>query len=108
MGVTIKPRNTVSKENAMLKKTASQILSILTSVSLLIPGFSGTAGAVGPAAVAMPDFVKALTPPDRLGYVDSYFKGNTEHPVILIEDLHANYAVQRNIQGLLEHYQPIL
>jgi hypothetical protein len=106
--VTNKPRITFSKENAMLKKIASQILSILTSVTLLIPSFSGTAGAVGPAPVAMPDFVKALTPPDRLGYVDSFYKGNTEHPVILIEDLHANYGVQRKIEGLLEHYQPLL
>src|SRR5438105_9957048 len=91
----------------MLKKTATQVLSILTSATLLIPSFTGSASAIGAsAAPAMPDFVKALTPPERIGYVDSFYQGQTEHPVVLIEDLHANFGVQKKIEGLLEYLQP--
>src|SRR5205823_4745517 len=47
-----------------------------------------------------------LTPPTRLGFVDSYFQGATKEPVILIQDLHANYGVQKKIMGLLQFLEP--
>jgi len=80
-------------------------LSIFTSLSVIL--CSIPAGAASPAAAPMPDFVKALTPPETLGYVDSYFKGESDHPVVLIEDLHANYGVQKKIRSILEFMQPL-
>src|SRR5258708_27233054 len=34
------------------------------------------------------------------------FRSKSENPVVLIQDLHANYGVQKKIVGLLEHLQP--
>jgi hypothetical protein len=81
----------------LLKKSAALILAL---------GLNAPSFAAPMAAPAMPDFAKALTPPSQFGYIESSFKGSTENPVILIQDLHANYGVQRNIEGLLNHLQP--
>jgi hypothetical protein len=83
------------------KKTLSILLSGAMLASTLQPAFAAPV-----AAPAVPDFVRAFTPPVRLGYVDSFYKGSTEKPVILIEDLHANYGVQKNIMGMLSFIQP--
>ncbi|MFW6172401.1 MAG: hypothetical protein ACOC5T_01530, partial [Elusimicrobiota bacterium] len=34
---------------------------------------------------------------------DSYLNGSAYNPVVIIQDLHANYEVQKNIIKLLEH-----
>jgi hypothetical protein len=83
------------------KKTLSILLSGAMLASTFQPAFAAPM-----AAPAVPDFVRAFTPPSRLGYVDSFYKGSTEKPVILIEDLHANYGVQKNIEGMLKIFQP--
>jgi len=92
-------------KNSLVTKT----LSITLSATLLATSFTGIAGAgVAPAAAAMPDFVRALTPPENLGFMDTFYQGNSEKPVILIQDLHANVGVQRKIEGLLRYYAPKL
>src|SRR5437867_1264757 len=91
----------------MRDKPMTKLLSLFISASLLISSFTETARAFGPAAApSIPDFVRALTPPTHLGFVDSYYQGQTKNPVILIQDLHANYGVQKKIIGILQHLQP--
>lgn len=92
----------------MNKTTLTKSLAILLNLTLVGTSFAdvGMAGAAAPAA--MPDFVKALTPPEQLGYITDSFQGNTDKPVILIQDLHANYGVQKKILGLLKHFQTLI
>jgi hypothetical protein len=87
----------------MKRTTLTKSLAMLINLSLVSTSFAGLGT---PAVPAMPDFAKALTPPNQLGYIESTFKGSTERPVVLIQDLHANYGVQKNIEGLLNFLQP--
>jgi hypothetical protein len=93
----------------MLKTSVTKFLSILTSASLVIPSFIGSAGAIG-APAAMPGFVKALTPPESLGYVASSFDaGGAKKPrLVIVADLHAHVEVQRNIMGILDTLVPAI
>src|SRR6266480_78352 len=88
----------------MRKYSLAKFLSLFTSLALVVSAFP--VAAFSSALLETPDFVNAVTPPPHLGFVDSYFQGQTEHPVILIEDLHANYGVQQKIVGLLQMLQP--
>jgi len=88
-----------------MRNAITKTLSILISGAIAVGSFPTSAGAVESAAV-MPEFVKTLTPPANLGFVDSYYQGSTQHPVVLIQDLHANVGVQNKIQGILEDFQP--
>lgn len=92
-----------------------QILSVVLSLSLL-----WSSGGALEAAVASPDVFALpsnlpqfrLQPPAHLGRVTDYFNaserrgtgasGQTSPLIVLIQDLHANYGVQKNIAGLLE------
>jgi len=92
-----------------------KVLSILLSVTLI-----WTSGSLAEAAATAPDvFVSAsnlpqfqLNPPGRLGRLVDYFNaagaigrsgdGAKQPLVILIQDLHAHYGVQKNIAGLLD------
>ncbi len=82
----------------------SKSLSLMMSLALVFASFPATAAPM--AAAATPDFVTALTPSANLGHIESFYKGSTERPVVLIQDLHANVGVQRKIRSLLEFLQP--
>src|SRR5258708_13789880 len=58
----------------------------------------------GNYAQALPDPSAPLdlNPPSRLGYLSDSFNVHQVPQVILIQDLHANYGVQKNIAGILE------
>ena len=103
----------------------NRFFAILLSVSLV-----WTSGGVLDAAMAAPDIFAGpsdlpqfqLQPPGQLGRVADYFNADTtglqksgltqsrasvnagspKQLVILIQDLHAHYGVQKNIAGLLE------
>lgn len=82
----------------------SKILSLSMSFALVATSMPAFAA---PMAVAgTPDFVTALTPSENLGHIDSFYKGSTDRPVVLIQDLHANFGVQQKIRGILEFLQP--
>src|ERR1700733_6503583 len=53
---------------------------------------------VGPSD--LPQF--RLIPPAKLGNIVDYYDAPSQPLVILIQDLHANYGVQKNIAGVLE------
>ncbi len=89
-----------------MKKQLTQSLAILLNLTLVGSSFADIGMPGNAASAAMPDFVKTLTPPTALGYLTDSYKGNTDHPVILIQDLHANYGVQKKIEGLLKFLQP--
>ena len=91
----------------MSKAMLTKSLAILLNLALVGTSFAdmGVPGAAASAA-AMPDFVKALTPPEQLGYITDSYQGQTDKPVVLIQDLHANYGVQKKIESLLEFLQP--
>lgn len=89
----------------MLKKLGTQAVSIFLSLSMVF--CTGTAsGGLSPAAPQIPGFVRALRPPVHLGFLDSWYQGQSKAPVVLIQDLHANYGVQKKIYGLLKYLQP--
>ena len=92
-----------------MKNTFVKSLAIILNVALVGTSFAD----IGmPASVAagsgMPGFVRTLTPPTQLGYVTEAYQGSTDKPVILIQDLHGNYGVQKNILHILEHFQPLV
>jgi len=87
----------------MLKKS----LSLVLSASLIWSAGGGVeAVAAAPALFALPSDLPQfrLQPPARLGRVIDYF--NADKPsnqlVVIIQDLHAHYGVQKNIAGLLK------
>jgi len=107
----------------MIKK----LISILISAALIwTSGNCAQAAAISPEIFAAPSNLPQfkLIPPAKLGRIVDYFNGRTEvkglrtehdagsaHSVhspqssplvILIQDLHANYGVQKNIAGLLD------
>ena len=98
-------------------------LSVILSIALVLSSGSGTecAAAIADLTAApssLPQF--QLAPPGRLGKIVDYFNAPSPQPspdgrgsseatgegtaplVVLIQDLHAHYGVQRNIAGLLE------
>ena len=92
------------KDNQFTKSLAILLNLTLVGTSFADVGVPGAAA----SAVAMPDFVKALTPPEQLGFVTDSYPGQTDKPVILIQDLHANYGVQKKIEAILKHLQPLV
>jgi len=90
----------------MNKTTISKLFSIFVSAALLSSSWSGMAHAILDAP-KVPEFVRDLTPPVKLGYVESHFEGSADtKPVVLIMDLHANLGVQKNIIAILKDLQP--
>jgi len=85
----------------MLKKS----LSLLISFCLV-----WTSGGVLDAALTAPDIFSnpsdlpqfRLIPPGQLGRIADYYNAPAGPLVILIQDLHAHYGVQKNIAGLLD------
>jgi|GEM_PF-2064966 len=84
-------------------KTLNQVLSVAISAALAVTSAPWQAYALDMAA--MPEFVKTFTPPTRLGYVVNSFKGTSKQPVVLIQDLHANFGVQTKIVSMLKMFQ---
>jgi hypothetical protein len=83
-----------------MKKNTTKTLAVILNLALVGTSFADV-GMPGVAANAeMPDFAKALVPPSQLGFLDSSYTGQTDKPVILIQDLHANYGVQKKIEGI--------
>src|SRR4051812_8510056 len=79
----------------------TQAFALVVSASLIVTN-ADFALAIQPAAVH---------PPARLGTLTESYPGNSNRNVILIQDLHARYGVQRNIAGLLDylnHRQPFV
>jgi hypothetical protein len=84
------------------------------AVSLLITGcLLWTSGNTAEAVLAAPSLLKhtvllpqlELTPPATLGRVVDYYNAAPKSPlVILIQDLHAHYGVQKNIAGMLDFF----
>ncbi len=99
----------------MTRPFSPKLLAVLISLTLI-----WTSGGVLDAALAAPDLFVGpsslpqfqLMPPGQLGRVVDYYnaegvkKGKSEEGknplVILIQDLHAHYGVQKNIAGLLD------
>jgi hypothetical protein len=79
-----------------------QSLALVVSISLI----ATTGGLVEAVESAVrPSSSFDLRIPASLGYLDDTFKGSSPSPskrVILIQDLHAHYGVQKNIAGILE------
>src|SRR5690348_9095799 len=89
-------------------------LSLVVSISLV-----WTCGAGADAALAMPQMFTGpaflpqveLVPPVDLGRITDYHNAggvpqiNAKNPlVIVVQDLHSHYGVQKNIAGLLEFF----
>ncbi len=87
-----------------MKNIITKALAITLNLALVGSSYADVPGAS--AAPKMPDFVQPFVPPTSLGYVTNFFKGQTENPVILIQDLHANLGVQKKIAGMLDFLQP--
>ncbi len=78
--------------------------------------FVWTSGGISEALNQAPDVFQspsflpqvALRPPERLGQITDYYNPNASAKnkklVILIQDLHINYGVQKNISALLEFF----
>ena len=78
---------------------ATQSISILLSVALI--GTSANWAAATPAGAA--DMTR-FSPPSSLGYMAERFQGTSGKSLVLIEDLHVNYGVQKKIDGLLTYF----
>ena len=87
-------------------RRTAQVLAVTLSSALVITSAVEPARAGLAAAPQLPEFVKALKPSPQLGYLENYFQGQTKNPVVLIQDLHCNYGVQKKIAGLLKFLQP--
>jgi hypothetical protein len=87
-------------------KKFNQILAVAVSATVAMSSAPWPVYALESAG--QPEFVQPLIPPSRLGYMDSFFKGTNARPVILIQDLHANFGVQKKIIGLLKFIQPTI
>jgi hypothetical protein len=48
--------------------------------------------------------LERFAPPSRLGFLTGTFQGASDKTVVLIQDLHVNYGVQKSINGLLSYY----
>src|ERR1019366_7224886 len=83
-----------------MKNCCRQFLAIALSVSLIwTSGHFADAAPISPVGPASSE----LTPPSSLGYVTDSFKApSSTKQVILIQDLHAHYGVQKNIAGILD------
>src|SRR5688572_14690585 len=88
-----------------------KLLSVLLSSSLIWTSadLAQAAAVAGEAFIApsnLPQF--RLIPPSQLGWISDYYnapvsKNASNGPlVILIQDLHANYGVQKNISDMLD------
>lgn len=82
----------------------SKILAVTLNLALVGSSFADVPG-VASSAPKGPDFLATFTPPQSLGYVTDSFKGNTDKPVVLIQDLHSNVGVQKKILGMLQYFQ---
>jgi hypothetical protein len=93
--------------------TIKRAVGLLIALVLVITngGFTevlayGTSGLEGSRQAALPGY--ALTPPSSLGHISDLYTAtptgvNAPSPlVILIQDLHAHYGVQKNIAALLD------
>jgi len=80
----------------------SKILSVTLAVAMAATS-APWSYAAGP--VAGPAFVQTFTPPSRLGYVVNSYQGTSKQPIVIIQDLHANFGVQQKIVGLLKAFQ---
>jgi len=89
-----------------MKSMINKVLAVTLNFALVGSSFANVPGTAAGAAAKGPDFLATFTPPQSLGYVTGYFQGTTDKPVILIQDLHANYGVQKKIMGILEFLQP--
>src|SRR5258708_26535376 len=87
-------------------KRLTQCIALGLSVSLL-----WTSGGLAEAALDVPHLAHPayppqieLAPPAALGAVVDYFNSTAKDSkrVILIQDLHAHYGVQKNIAGILD------
>lgn len=85
-------------------KTLNQTLSIVLSVALV----AGTCPANAASPAQGPAFLNTFTPSPRLGYVVDHFQGTSKQPIILIQDLHANYGVQKKITDILASFKDAL
>jgi hypothetical protein len=84
-------------------KKLNQVLAVTLSLAIAT---TATPWKVYAAPVEGPAFLHTFTPPSRLGYVTSSFQGKTAQPIVMIQDLHANYGVQKKIVDLLKFMQP--
>jgi len=85
----------------MIKK----LISILLTFALIwTSGNAAEAAAFAPQVFVessdLPQF--RLNPPAKLGKIVDYYNAPARPLVILIQDLHANYGVQKNIAAILE------
>ena len=99
-------------------KFFTRVLAVLLAHCLAATSCNLAEAAAAIQSSPAPSLAKQLTPPGKLGYVvDSYVpssefrvtssinsKPETRNPklVVLIQDLHAHYGVQKNIAGILE------
>jgi len=84
-----------------------KVLSLILSCALL-----WTSSGMAQAADLVPDILAVpsnlpqlqLIPPSQMGRIADYYNAPAENSklVILIQDLHAHYGVQKNISGILE------
>ncbi len=94
------------KPASVYMRAATRSLALALSAAMIGSSVAQPVQAAMAASPQLPEFVRTLTPPSRLGYLENYFQGETKKPVILIQDLHCNYGVQKKIVGLLRYLQP--
>ena len=85
-------------------KTLNQTLSVVLSVALV----AGTLPAHAASPAQGPAFLNTFTPSPRLGFVVDHFQGTSKQPIVLIQDLHANYGVQKKITNILASFKDAL
>jgi serine/threonine protein phosphatase PrpC len=90
----------------MVRPRTSPIQSVLSALLAFALTFTsyGTAAAFSGVDPNQQPLVQRLTPPVKLGTVSaSYLKSDKAPTVVLIQDLHAHYQVQKNISAILNH-----
>lgn len=90
------------KENTLQKTypTTQRLLALGLSASLLWT--SGISEAAVGASTPTTSLANRFAPPPSLGLVSDYFDAHSKSTIVLLQDLHAHYGVQKNIAKILD------
>ena len=89
---------------ALLPQPLVRAVSLLLTVCILVADPSWAAGVSDLIRVSFSSDLRDITIPARLGSISDKWVPNKPGPfVVLIEDLHANIGVQKNIADIIKH-----
>ena len=82
------------------RQRLTQCLASLISVALV----ATSSHLVEASAALSPSPLERFAPPRSLGTLTDLYQGTDPRTVVLIQDLHVNYGVQKNIRDILSYY----